>query len=86
MSLIAWILTIAFGFGGLGLWIDGGFVGAKTSSVVLCVIALLACPFLWARPGGLVPDELAPAAKVRLMLVLALVLATPLMLPWQLWL
>lgn len=86
MRLVMWILTIAFALTGLSLWVDGGFVGAHEVARGLAFLAILACPFLWARPTGLVPDEIAVPGKSRLMLGLALILAAPLILPWQLWL
>ena len=86
MRLVMWILTIAFALTGLSLWVDGGFVGAREVARGLAFLAILACPFLWARPTGLVPDEIVVPGKSRLMLGLALILAAPLILPWQLWL
>jgi hypothetical protein len=86
MRLIMWILTVLFALAGLALRADGGFVGAARVAQGLLIIAVLACPLLWARPHGLVPDALAFPGKSRLMLALALLLSTPLTLPWQLWL
>lgn len=85
MRLLMWSLTIAFALAGLALWVDGGFPGTEAVAGVLGLLALLACPFFWARPDGLVPDEMALPGKRRLMLGLALLLASPLILPWQLW-
>ncbi len=84
MRLLMWILTIAFALAGLGLWATGGFAGAQITARCLGFMALLSCPFIWA-PGGLVPDAIAMPGKQRLMLGLALLVATPLILPWQLW-
>jgi drug/metabolite transporter (DMT)-like permease len=86
MRLIMWLFTIAFALAGLSLWVDGGFAGARDVARGLGFLALLSCPFFWARPAGLVPDALAVGGKRRFMLGLALILATPLLLPWQLWL
>jgi len=86
MRLLMWILTIAFALSALTLWVEGHFLGALDLGRGLAFLALLSCPFFWARPDGLVPDALAVGGKRRLMLGLALVLATPLLLPWQLWL
>jgi len=86
MRLLMWGFTIILAFAGLGLWMEGGFIGAGVVALALCVLALLACPFLWSRPGGLVPDELAMRGRTRLMLALALIFAAPLLLPWRLWL
>ena len=86
MRLLMWTLTIAFALTGLSLWADGGFVGAHDVARGLGLFAVLSCPFFWSRPDGLVPDPIAISGKSRLMLCLALLLATPLMLPWQLWL
>jgi hypothetical protein len=86
MRLVMWILTIAFALAGLALWVDGGFVGAHEVARGLGLLAFLSCPFLWARPDGLVPDAIALPGKSRLMLGLALLLAAPLVLPWRLWL
>lgn len=85
MRLILWILTIAFALTGLSLWVDGGFVGARDVARGLGLLAVLACPFLWAQPDGLVPAPLAVPGKPRFMLGLALILSTPLTLPWQMW-
>ena len=86
MRLLMWIFTIAFALAGLALWADGGFTGADVVARVLGGLALLACPFVWARSDGLVPDEITLPGKRRLMLGLALLLASPLILPWQHWL
>ncbi|MBU0557211.1 MAG: hypothetical protein KKD64_10230 [Alphaproteobacteria bacterium] len=86
MRLLMWALTLGFAFGAMGLWLDSPFYGARSIALGLASLAFLACPFLWARPDGLVPDELAVPGKARLMLALALVFAAPLLLPWQLWL
>ncbi|HZV18984.1 MAG TPA: hypothetical protein VFF84_09885 [Sphingobium sp.] len=86
MRLLMWSLTITFALAGLALWGDGGFVGADVVARMLGLLALLACPFFWTRPDGLVPDEISLPGKQRLMLGLALLVATPLILPWQLWL
>ncbi|MBT2186409.1 hypothetical protein [Sphingobium nicotianae] len=80
-----WLLTIAFALTGLSLWVGGGFVGAREVAKGCGFLAMLACPFLWARPTGLVPDEIAIGGKRRLMIGLALIAAAPLLLPWQLW-
>ncbi|MBN8831329.1 MAG: hypothetical protein J0G94_12080 [Sphingomonadales bacterium] len=84
--MILWLFTIAFALTGLSLWVDGGFAGAREVARGLGIAAFLACPLLWARPGGLVPDPLLVPGKSRFMLLLAMVLAGPLLLPWQLWL
>jgi hypothetical protein len=81
-----WLLTIGFALASLSLWTDGGFAGADRVARGLALLAILACPLLWARPAGLVPRALAVPGKHRLLLALALVLAAPLLLPWQLWL
>ena len=86
MRLLMWSLTIAFALGRLALRVDGGFPGAEAAGGVLGLLALLACPFFWARPDGLVPEEISPPGRHRLLLGLALLLASPLILPWQLWL
>ncbi|MCW2395691.1 MULTISPECIES: hypothetical protein [unclassified Sphingobium] len=86
MRLLMWVLTLGFAFGAMGLWLDGAFLGARLVALGLGALAFLACPFLWARPDGLVPDELAVPGKARLMLALALLFCAPLLLPWQLWL
>jgi hypothetical protein len=86
MRMIMWLLTIAFALSGLSLWVDGGFPGAQDVARGLAVLAILACPFFWAQPTGLVPEPIAIGGKRRLMLGLALILAAPLLLPWQLWL
>ena len=85
MRLIMWILTIAFALTGLSLWVGGGFVGAQDVARGCGWLALLACPFLWAQPTGLVPAPIAIGGRRRLMMGLALIMAAPLLLPWQLW-
>jgi len=86
MRLILWLLTISFALTGLSLWVDGGFAGAREVARGLGIAAVLACPLLWGRPAGLVPDMLVVPGKMRLMAVLAMIFAIPLVLPWQLWL
>ena len=86
MRLLMWLLTILFALGGLTLRVDGGFIGASRVGLGLLLLAFLSCPFLWARPTGLLPHELALPAKRRLLLSLALICASPLLLPWQAWL
>lgn len=85
MRLLMWILTIAFALAGLGLSVDSGFAGARMAATGLGLLALLSCPFLWA-PDGLVPEAIVVPGRQRLMLGLALLVAAPLILPWQLWL
>lgn len=86
MRLLMWILTIAFALTGLSLWVGGGFPGAHDVARGLGFLAILACPFLWAQPAGLVPAPLVVPGRSRLFLGLALILAAPLLLPWQVWL
>lgn len=86
MRPLLWSLTIVLALAGLALWASGGFAGARDVARGLGLLALLACPFLWTRPDGLVPDGLALPGRRRLLLGLALLLAAPLILPWQLWL
>jgi len=80
-----WLLTIAFALTGLSLWAGGGFVGAHDVARGFVFLAILACPFIWAQPTGLVPGPIAIPGRNRLMLALALIVAAPLLLPWQLW-
>jgi hypothetical protein len=84
--MILWLFTIAFALAGLSLWVDGGFAGARNVARGLALAAVLACPLLWARPTGLVPGPLMVPGRSRFMLLLAMILAAPLLLPWQLWL
>jgi hypothetical protein len=89
MRLIMWIIAILSALAGLALRADGGFGVAAPANVYapwiaqgLFIVAILACPFLWAPRYQLVPRALAPTGKQRFLLVLALILATPLLLPW----
>jgi hypothetical protein len=89
MRLIMWILTVAFALAGLALRADGAFWFAPYSYLAVyfmkgCfLIALLACPFIWARSYGLAPRGLQVPGKERFMMALAAILAIPLILPWQ---
>ena len=89
MRLIMWILTIAFALMGLALRADeGAWLGDYAYLGMLFVkglfvLAALACPFLWARSYGFIPRALQISGKERLMMGLALILAIPLILPWQ---
>jgi hypothetical protein len=85
MRLLLWLLTIAFALGGLAVRADHGFAGAELVGRGCLILALFACPLLWARPGGLLADMtggLIFTGKDRLMLALAMLLAAPLILPW----
>jgi len=86
MRLLMWLLTIAFALAGLALRVQPSFAGAFTLGTGSLALAALACPLLWARPAGIVPDALAIPGRRRLLLGFALILAAPLLLPWQLWL
>lgn len=86
MRLLSWLLTIACGLGALSVHSAGGFAGAREVALGLAALALLACPLIWAREGGLLPEPLAIPGRHRLMLGLALLLAAPVLLPWPLWL
>lgn len=81
MRLIAWLLTIACGLAGLGFREQGGIPFAFQIGTGMLILAGLACPVLWARETGLF-DWLGATRKDRVMLGLALVLATPILLPW----
>lgn len=89
MRLIMWIMTITFSLAGLALRADhGAWLGlgpqlTELFSRGLLLLAALACPFLWARSYGLVPRSLQIPGKQRLMMGLALLLAVPLILPWN---
>ncbi|MBO9581589.1 MAG: hypothetical protein J7498_11910 [Sphingobium sp.] len=89
MRLIMWIMTIAFALSGLALQADGASWFAPYGYLAVyffrgCVfIAILACPFLWARSYGFVPSALRVSGKSRLMMALAAVAAIPLILPWH---
>lgn len=87
MKLLSWTFTILFALAGLALRADRmfaiptAFSGFAPIVAKGCfVLAILACPFLWARPDGLMPDALAIPGKNRLMMALALIIATPLIL------
>lgn len=89
MRIFLWILTIAFALAGLSLRADGSFVSGTAFGYMApwlmkgCfILAILACPFLWARPDGLVPGPLAIPGKHRFMLALALIIGAPALLPW----
>jgi hypothetical protein len=89
MRLVMWTLTILFALAGLALRADRGFGVASAFDGYapwigqgLFIFAILACPFLWAPRYQFVPRAIAPRGMQRLMLALALVIATPLILPW----
>ena len=88
MRLIMWILTIAFALTGLSLWADhGAFLGLGPRLGDLAMkgfffLAILACPFLWARSYGFVPRMMQVPGKQRLFMALAMLFAIPLVLPW----
>lgn len=87
MRLLLWFLTIMLALAGLALRADHGFAGAGLVAQGCLIVAALACPFLWARPGGVLADALGGAiftGKDRLMLSLAVLLSAPVMLPWPL--
>jgi len=86
MRLLMWFLTILFALAGGALRLQEHFAGAASLGIAALLLAILACPLLWARPGGIIPDAIAPSGKRRLIIALMLVLAAPLVLPWQLWL
>jgi len=86
MRALMWLLTIILALAGLALRVQSHVIGAVALGTGALVLALLACPLLWARPNGLVPDALAIPGKRRLLLALALILSAPLTLPWPLWL
>jgi len=86
MRLLMWLSTILFALAGLALRAQPPFAGAVLVGTLALLLAGLACPLLWARPLGLVPDALVIPGKRRLLLALALILAAPLILPWPLWL
>jgi hypothetical protein len=82
-------LTIACALAGLSLRADGSFVGGTAFGYLApflmkgCfILAILACPLLWARPDGLVPGPIAIPGRHRLMLALALIVGAPALLPW----
>ena len=89
MRLIMWTLTIVFALAGLALRADQGALFAPY--VYLgdyfmkgsFVLAVLCCPFLWARSYGIMPRGLQVPGKERMMMALALILAVPLFLPWH---
>ncbi|GEM_PF-987155 len=86
MRQIMWIVTIAFALTGLALRADHGlWPGAYYADLLskgCFILAVLACPFLWARAYGILPRALQVPAGQRFMLALALFLAIPLILPW----
>ena len=89
MRLIMWVLTIIFALAGLSVRADAGAslgFGPNLVELVsrgLFFLAVLACPFLWARSYGLVPRPLQVPGKSRLFMALALLFAVPLILPWH---
>jgi hypothetical protein len=82
--MIAWLLTVAFALAGIAFRVQGGIPHAFLIGTGCLIMAGLACPFLWARGTGLF-EVLGVTAKDRLMACLALLLATPLLLPWPFW-
>lgn len=81
MRMIAWLLTIACGLAGLALRVQGGIPFAFQIGTGLWILCGLACPFFWAKDSGLL-EWLGATPRERLMLGLALILATPILLPW----
>lgn len=86
MRLTMWILTVMFALAGLAVWGDHSLLGADRLAQGLFALALLACPFVWARTCGLLPETLVIPGKTRLMMALTVLVAAPLLLPWQYWL
>jgi hypothetical protein len=91
MRLVMWIFTILFALAGLALRDDGAFPllsdygdYAPWIAEGLFIFAVLACPFFWAPRYQLVPRAIALSGMQRLLLALALIIATPLILPWPL--
>lgn len=82
MRFLMWIFTIAFALAGITVRAAGGFYPDRPVEKGLFLLAFLACPFLWARPDGFMPDALAVPGKHRFALALALILSAPLILPW----
>jgi len=89
MRPIMWTLTIIFALAGLSLRADHGswfapyvYLGDYFMKGSF-ILAVLSCPFLWARSYGFMPRGLLVPGKERMMLALALVLAVPLILPWH---
>ncbi len=89
MRPIMWTLTIIFALAGLALRADDGswfapyvYLGDYFAKGCF-ILAVLCCPFLWARSYGLMPRGLQVPGRERMMLALALVLAVPLILPWH---
>jgi hypothetical protein len=85
MRRLMWFVTIALTFSALSVWTEAKFVGVTTVAGALAAFAILACPLLWARPDGIVPELLVVPGKTRFTLAATLILASPLLLPWQLW-
>jgi len=88
MRLIAWILTVIFALAGLALRDDQGWFNLGPNLTELFAkglfgLALLSCPFLWARSYGFMPRGLQVPGGPRLMAGLAMILAIPLVLPWH---
>jgi hypothetical protein len=81
MRLIAWLLTLAFGMAGLAFREQGGIPFAFSLGTGMLFLAALACPLIWGKPGGMLAF-LPPTRGMRLTGGLALILATPLILPW----
>lgn len=90
MRQIMWIVTMSFALTGLALHADRGFWPGDSYASLgaplvrgLFLLALLACPLLWARGYGIVPRALRISGGKRFLMALALLLATPLILPWS---
>jgi hypothetical protein len=82
MRMIAWLMTIGLGFAGIALREQGGFAVAQSIGTGLLILAGLACPLFWAKDVGIF-DRLGATRRDRMMFGLALMLATPLILPWS---
>lgn len=83
MRFALWIVTILASLAGLGVLADGGFPHWPHPLAVigwgLMALGLLACPVLWSGEHA-IAGSLAIGGRARFMLVLAMLLATPLVL------
>jgi hypothetical protein len=84
MRFALWIVTILASLAGLGVLADGGFPQWPHPIAILgwglIALGALTCPVLWSGKAP-IAGPFALRGKTRLMLVLAMLLATPLMLP-----
>lgn len=83
MRFVLWTVTLLAALAGLGVLADGGYPHWPHPLAAmgwgLMTLGFLACPVMWSGEGA-IAGSLALSGKTRLMLVLAMLLAAPLVL------